>query len=58
MYDALFWLYLMNSILLIHTYFIKKGHAEFRKPISLFILASMGIVLIVQILLTIFLMQA
>jgi len=42
--------------LLIHTYFIKQGHEEFRKSISLFILISMGIVSIFQILLTIFLM--
>ena len=44
--------------LLIHTYFIKKGHAEFRKPISIFILVSMGIVSIAQLLLSIYLMQA
>ena len=42
--------------LLIHAYFIKKGHDEFRKPISLFILVAMGIVSIIQILLTIFIM--
>ena len=42
--------------LLIHTYFIKKGYDEFRKPISLFILVAMGIVSIIQILLTIFIM--
>ena len=44
--------------LLIHTYFIKKGHDEFRKPISLFILVAMGILSIVQILLTIFIMRS
>ena len=44
--------------LLIHTYFIKKGHDEFRKPISIFILVSMGIVSITQVLLSILLMQA
>jgi hypothetical protein len=44
--------------LLIHTYFMKKGHAEFRKPISIFILVSMGVLSIVQVLLSIFLMQA
>jgi ABC-type Fe3+ transport system permease subunit len=44
--------------LLIHTYFIKKGHDEFRKPISIFILVSMGVVSIAQVLLSIFLMQA
>lgn len=44
--------------LLIHTYFIKKGHNEFRKPISIFILVSTGIISIAQILLSIYLMQA
>jgi hypothetical protein len=44
--------------LLIHTYFIKKGHDEFRKPISIFILVSTGILSIAQVLLSIFLMQA
>jgi len=44
--------------LLIHTYFIKKGHDEFRRPISIFILVSMGILSIAQVLLSIFLMQA
>ena len=44
--------------LVIHTYFIKKGHDEFRKPISIFILVSMGIVSIAQLLLTIYLITS
>ena len=44
--------------LLIHTYFIKKGHDEFRKPISIFILVSMGIVSIAQLILSIYLLLA
>jgi hypothetical protein len=43
--------------LVIHTYFIKKGHDEFRKPISIFILVSIGIVSIAQLILSIYLIQ-
>ncbi len=40
----------------IHTYFIKKGRDEFKSPISLFILTSLLIVSIVQMIITIYLL--
>lgn len=38
----------------IHTYFIRKGREEFRTPISIFILITMGIVSMVQAFLSIY----
>lgn len=38
---------------LIHMYFIRKGHNEFKLPVSLFILAATGILSLVQAVITI-----
>lgn len=40
----------------IHTYFIKKGRDEFKSTISLFILTSLLVVSIIQLILTIYLL--
>ena len=39
----------------IHTYFIKKGHKEFNTPISIFILISILIISVIQLIFTIIL---
>jgi hypothetical protein len=40
----------------IHCYFIKKGHEEFNSPISIFILVSILIISVIQLILTIILL--
>lgn len=40
----------------IHTYFLKKGHHEFDKPISKFILVAVLIVSLIQLTVTVYLM--
>lgn len=42
----------------IHTYFIKKGRSEFNKPMSKFILLTMLIVSIIQLVVTVYLIIA
>lgn len=42
----------------IHTYFLKKGRKEFDKPISKFVLASILVVSIIQLVVTISLIIA
>jgi len=48
----------MKSIQPTHTYFIKKGHNEFKAPLSLLILVATLIVSLIQAVVTIHLMIA